>query len=47
MSSAATTAQSYYRTNGFYLSDTPLIPTALVQKASAGMDAIRAGIYDT
>ena len=47
MPSATTTAQSYYRTNGFYLNDTPLVPAALVQKASAGMDAIRAGIYDT
>jgi len=42
-----TVAQAQYDTEGFYICPEPVIPKAVVQRAVAGMDAIRAGEYDT
>src|SRR4051794_18304396 len=36
-----------YEANGFTLSQEPIIPAELVARAVTGMDAIRAGDYDT
>ncbi|MEK6571592.1 MAG: phytanoyl-CoA dioxygenase family protein [Bacteroidota bacterium] len=41
------TAKGKYESDGFYISSAPVIPLELVQRAIAGMDAVRAGIYDT
>ncbi|MFT7693651.1 MAG: hypothetical protein ACI8P2_002280 [Candidatus Latescibacterota bacterium] len=36
-----------YSTNGFYVHRDPLLPSAAVEAACAGMDAVRHGQYDT
>ncbi len=40
-------AQKLYRDDGFFICPEPLIPPDLVERAVAGMDAVRAGDYDT
>lgn len=47
MSSQVPAARSQYERDGFYLHTAPLLPGSLVQRASAGMDALRAGEYET
>ena len=36
-----------YESNGFLLAPEPVLPTVVVEQAVAGMDEIRAGVYDT
>ena len=36
-----------YRRDGFYICPEPVIPGDVVEQAVAGMDAVRAGEYDT
>ncbi len=43
----AVQAQKLYRDEGFFINAEPLIPPELVERAVAGMDAVRAGNYDT
>ncbi len=40
-------AQKLYRDEGFFICPEPLIQPELVERAVAGMDAVRAGNYDT
>ncbi len=40
-------AQERYQNDGFYVCPLPLIPQDVVERAVAGMDAVRAGEYDT
>lgn len=40
-------ARQRYEQDGFYICTDPLIPLDLVERAVAGMDAVRAGNYDT
>ncbi len=40
-------AQRKYQEEGFYIHPEPLLPQEVVEKAIAGMDALRAGDYDT
>ncbi len=40
-------ARQSYQQDGFYICTQPLIPRDLVERAVAGMDAVRAGEYDT
>lgn len=44
---APTTARVRYERDGFFLHPEPVIPVALVRGASAGMDALRRGEYET
>jgi hypothetical protein len=39
-------AQRRYEADGFYLTPEPILPRGLVDRAAAGMDAIRHGEYD-
>jgi len=39
--------RSGYEASGFYLADSPVFPADLVERAVAGMDAVRNGDYDT
>jgi hypothetical protein len=41
------TARSKYEADGFYIHPEPLIPADLVERATLGMDAVRAGQYET
>lgn len=40
-------ARQRYREDGFYIAPASVIPSDVVEKATAGMDAIRRGEYDT
>ena len=40
-------SQETYKQEGYYLSPYPVVPTDVIDRAVAGMDAIRAGEYDT
>ena len=40
-------APQRYQQDGFYICTDPLIPLDLVERAVSGMDAVRAGNYDT
>ncbi len=40
-------SQERYQTDGFYICPQPVIPRDVVGRAVAGMDAVRAGDYDT
>ncbi|MCY4118187.1 MAG: phytanoyl-CoA dioxygenase family protein [Caldilineaceae bacterium] len=39
--------RQHYEQDGFYICTEPLIPLDLVERAVSGMDAVRAGNYDT
>jgi hypothetical protein len=41
------TIHQQYETDGFYIHREPIIPDELIRRASAGMDALRAGEYET
>ena len=43
----AVLAQKLYQEEGFFVWPEPLIPQDIVERAVAGMDAVRAGDYDT
>jgi hypothetical protein len=43
----AAAARARYAADGFYCHATPLLPAAVIEPAIAGMDAVRAGEYDT
>ncbi len=40
-------ARTRYERDGFYIQPEPVLPAGLVERAVAGMDAVRAGVYDT
>ena len=40
-------ARERYLQDGFYICPEPVIPRDIVERAAAGMDAVRAGAYDT
>ncbi|HLJ56492.1 MAG TPA: phytanoyl-CoA dioxygenase family protein [Chthonomonadaceae bacterium] len=40
-------ARAQYEADGFYLAQWPLFPAELVERAAAGLEAVRAGEYDT
>ena len=40
-------AAKAYEGQGYYIHSEPLLPPDLVQRARAGMDAVRCGEYDT
>lgn len=40
-------AKAQYEADGFYLCDEPLLPADVIARATEGMDAVRAGNYDT
>ena len=42
-----THAQADYERDGFYIHADPLLDTELIERASASMDDLRAGVYDT
>ena len=39
--------QEQYQTDGFYIPQDPILPPEVVERAVAGMDAVRQGRYDT
>jgi len=41
------TARRQYEADGFYIHPKPIIPDELIQRAITGMDALRAGEYET
>jgi ectoine hydroxylase-related dioxygenase (phytanoyl-CoA dioxygenase family) len=41
------TPRARYKADGFFIHAQPLIPSDLIQRAIAGMDALRAGEYET
>ena len=42
-----TPTQKQYQTDGFYIPQEPILPPEVVERAVAGMDAVRQGRYDT
>lgn len=47
MSRSVSSARARYEADGFYIHAAPVIPADLIQRAIAGMDAVRAGVYET
>lgn len=45
--SIPTDASAQYTKDGFYLANEPILSGDIVERATAGMDAVRAGNYDT
>ena len=43
----AVAVRERYRRDGFYVCPEPVLPGDMVEQAVAGMDAVRAGEYDT
>ena len=47
MTAMPSPARQTYEADGFYVHRQPLIPEELMSRAVAGMDAVRAGVYET
>jgi ectoine hydroxylase-related dioxygenase (phytanoyl-CoA dioxygenase family) len=47
MTAMPSPARQTYEADGFYVHRQPLIPAELISRAVAGMDAVRAGVYET
>ena len=47
MTAMPSPARQTYEADGFYVHRQPLIPAELMSRAVAGMDAVRAGVYET
>ncbi|MBM3279512.1 MAG: phytanoyl-CoA dioxygenase family protein [Candidatus Handelsmanbacteria bacterium] len=47
MTAPTTAARAAYESDGYYISQQPVLPVPVVAGAKAGMDEVRAGRYDT